>query len=300
MPLSYSTPSARFPALHDLEGWPVESVSAAVVEASVPDGSSATGSGSPSPRVTTWGDTSQVYSLASVSKLLTAYAVLIAVEEGAFELDDPVPSSVAADWKSPPTVRELLAHASGVGFRERSPEKPAQTRRIYSSAGYDMLADTIADTTGISFEDYASEALNMPLGMSIDFSGSAGHGFRASVDDMSTFAAEVLQPRLLSPSTLREAFTVQYPDLDGVVPGYGMQKPCPWGLGFEVHGEKTPHWLGASMPEDVCGHFGQSGTFLWVHPDSGAAAVVLTDEDFGDWAKERWDSFNDSLWEQLH
>ena len=86
-----------------------------------------------------------------------------------------------------------------------------------------------------------------------------------------------------------------------MVPGYGMQKPCPWGLGFELHGEKSPHWLGEGMPATVAGHFGQSGTFLWIDRSSSKkkAAVVLTDENFGDWAKQRWDGFNQHLWEAL-
>ena len=44
------------------------------------------------------------------------------------------------------------------------------------------------------------------------------------------------------------------------------------------------------------GHFGQSGTFLWVDPDAGAAAVVLTDRDFGPWAIEAWPVWTDGCW----
>src|SRR5699024_11483971 len=80
---------------------------------------------------------------------------------------------------------------------------------------------------------------------------------------------------------------------------YGRQTPCPWGLGFEIHGEKKPHWMGENMPATVAGHFGQSGTFLWFAPEQGLAAVVLTDEPFGEWAKDRWPAFNAQLWEAM-
>ena len=36
------------------------------------------------------------------------------------------------------------------------------------------------------------------------------------------------------------------------------------------------------------GHFGGSGTFLWVDPDRGIACAALTTREFGDWAKEAW------------
>ena len=52
--------------------WPVDNVAAALV----------------GDTEATFGDQGKVFELASVTKLLSAYAVLLAVEEGAFELDD--------------------------------------------------------------------------------------------------------------------------------------------------------------------------------------------------------------------
>lgn len=253
---------------------------------------------------TAHGDTSGVFRLASVSKLLTAYAVTMAVEEGAFGFDDGVELE-SFTGESTPSVRQLLAHAGGIAFGEWTQQKAPKQRRIYSSAGYEMLAEFLEAKTGIAFADYCQEGLNEPLGMNVDFSGSAGHGFSGSVDDLQAFATEVLEPRLLAPETVAEMLSVHYAELDGVVPGYGMFKPCPWGLGFEVHGAKGSaapadagaHWLAPGMPAEVAGHFGQSGTFLWVAPEQKLAAVVLTDRDFGDWAKPLWTQFNQQLWE---
>lgn len=281
--------------LQTINTWPVEHAAGVVLQGQE--------------EMANYGDMGHMYDLASVSKLLSAYAVLVACEEGAFELDDQVPESVASAFETPPTVRELLAHASGVGFAAAMPEKPARQRRIYSSAGYEMLADTVEALTGIRFASYADEALNQTLRMSVNFSGSAGHGFQASAADLAVFAREVLEPRLLSEEMLGEALRVQFPGLDGIVPGYGRQKPCPWGLGFELFGEdrdasgdsavKQPHWLGENMPAHIAGHFGQSGTFFWVDRETSVAAIVLTDKAFGPWAKERWAPFNEALWEAL-
>lgn len=287
--------------------WPVEHVSAAVLSPGTP-GAGATPTGVSGP--VTVGDPHRVFPLASVSKLVTAYTVLIAVSEECFGLDDTV-AGVAAATGSPvegpqdATVRELLAHASGVGFRGRDREKDARVRRIYSSAGFEILADLVTASVGgvgLDFASYVAAAVRDPLGIApseLVVGGSAGHGFSGSVDALTRLAGEFLSPVLLPEQLWDEALTCQFPELDGVVPGYGRQRPCPWGLGFELHGHKSPHWLPPEMPADVAGHFGQSGTFLWFHRPTGTAAVALTDRDFGDWAKERWDGFNGRLWDAL-
>lgn len=277
--------------LSAVDDWPVDNVAAAAFS----DGD-----------VTTHGDGERLFALASVSKLITAYSVLIAVEEGAFGLDDTV-ADVAAEYDTPvegpqdASVRELLSHASGVGMQSRERDKPAGTRRIYSSAGFEILADLIS-ATGIPFDEYTREAVCGPLGIAdsaLELTGSPGHGFSGSLSALTLLAREFLSPTLVSSQIWDEALTPQFPDLDGIVPGYGRQSPCPWGLGFEIHGDKDPHWLGGSMPGNVVGHFGQSGTFLWFHPASGRAGLVLTDRAFGSWAKDVWDDFNDRLWDSL-
>ena len=255
--------------------WPVDNVAAALVGDTDAE----------------FGDTDRVFELASVTKLLSAYAALLAVEEGAFELDD-------AAGPTNSTIRHLLAHASGVGFDSREPQKAPGERRIYSSAGYEILADHLEQATGIAFADYAREGVFEPLGMTdTEIYGSAGHGGRSSIGDLRAFAGELLSPTLLAKETLAEAFSNQFGDLRGVVPGYGMQKPCPWGLGFEIKGEKAPHWTGDGMPADTVGHFGMVGTYLWVA--GGQACVVLTDREFGEWAKPLWQETNTALWEAL-
>lgn len=257
------------------DDWPVDNVAAALVGDTQAE----------------LGDKTRVFELASVTKLLSAYAVLLAVEEGAFGLDDPAGPEGS-------TVRHLLAHTSGVGFDSREPQKAPGERRIYSSAGYEILAEHLEKATGITFGDYAREGVFEPLGMDkTEIYGSAGHGGSSSIGDLQLFAQELIAPTLLAAETLKEAFSNQFGDLRGVVPGYGMQKPCPWGLGFEIKGEKSPHWTGDGMPADTVGHFGMAGTYLWVA--GGQAGVVLTDREFGDWAKPLWQKTNTALWEAL-
>ncbi|WP_043649435.1 serine hydrolase domain-containing protein [Nocardia thailandica] len=261
-------------ALTQIESWPVEHAAAAVITRG---------------RAELAGDAGRVFRLASVTKPLVAYATLVAVEEGAVELDQPA---------GPPgaTVRHLLAHTSGVAFATPEVIAAPGTRRIYSSAGFELLADFLATQTEIDFPRYLHEAVFAPLGMrTAVLDGSAGHAASASLADLVAFATELLSPRLVSRATLDEATTVQFPGLDGVLPGFGTQRPNDWGLGFEIRDGKTPHWTGAGNSARTYGHFGQSGTFLWVDPALGAACVALSDRDFGDWARDVWPPFSDTV-----
>ncbi|MFJ2443434.1 serine hydrolase domain-containing protein [Streptomyces sp. NPDC087658] len=261
-----------------IENWPVPTAAAAVVRA---DGSV----------VGTYGPGSHRFPLASVTKPLTAYAVLVAYEEGAVELDEPAGPEGA-------TVRHLLAHTSGLAFDEHRAVSAPGTRRVYSNAGFEVLGDHLAKVTGIAFADYLREAVLEPLGMastSLAADGSPAKDGVSTVDDLTRFAAELQAPRLLDARTVREATGVVHPGLSGVLPGYGRQKANDWGLGFEIRDAKSPHWTGASSSPRAFGHFGQSGTFLWVDPDAGVACAALTDRPFGPWAVEAWPPFTDAV-----
>ena len=78
---------------------------------------------------------------ASVTKLVTALAVLLAVDDGLIDLDEPA---------GPPgsTVRHLLAHASGLPFEGETVLAQPGTRRIYSNPGFDMLGALLAERSG--------------------------------------------------------------------------------------------------------------------------------------------------------
>lgn len=259
--------------------WPVDHVAVAVVG---DDG-----------RVATEGEPDRVFELASVTKLLAAMGVLLAVEEGAFGLDTPAGPEGA-------TVRHLLAHASGLAFDEDRERAAPGEQRIYSSAGFEVLADLVAAETGMTFAEYLSEGVFSPLGMdATELWGPAGHGARSTAADLALFAGELLRPHLLARQTLDEATTLQFPGLEGILPGYGRQRPNDWGLGFELRDGKSPHWTGARNSPRTFGHFGQSGTFLWVDPDARLACVALTDRAFGAWAKPLWPALSDAVLESL-
>jgi len=261
-----------------IENWPVPTAAAGVVRT---DGTV----------LGTHGPVGHRFPLASVTKPLAAYAALVAYEEGAIELDEPA---------GPPgsTVRHLLAHTSGLAFDEHRVTAPPGQRRLYSNAGFEQLGDHLAKATEIPFAEYLRQAVLAPLGMTsttLEGANSPAKDGISTVEDLLRFAAEVQSPHLLDPRTVAEAMTVQYSGTKGVLPGYGHQNPNDWGLGFEIRDSKSPHWTGSSSSPRTFGHFGQSGTFLWVDPAAGAACVALTDRAFGPWAVEVWPGFTDAV-----
>ena len=180
---------------------------------------------------------------ASVTKPATALAALVAVEEGSLSLDEAA---------GPPgsTVRHLLAHASGLGPRAGPPLAPPGTRRIYSNAGYGVVADLIAERSGLDFSEYLSEGVLGPLGMAGTVlrhsAGGAAAGLVGPLDDLLVLAREWSTPTLVSAETHGDAASTQFAGLAGVLPGFGRFEPCDWGLGVEIRGHKQPHWTGTT------------------------------------------------------
>ena len=245
----------------------------------------------------TRGPTDRRLWLASVTKLLSAYGVLLAAAQGHLRLDEPVevPGTLEAV-----TVRHLLAHAGGLAATPGGNHRAPEERRIYADWGYGVLGELVEERVGLPFAEHLAIEVFEPLGMgSTTLEGAPGHGARGTVDDLLRFARELLVPALLPTAWLAEATSVAYPGLDGVVPGFGRRSPNDWGLGFEIKGAKSDHWMGSQLPPEAFGHFGRSGSFLWVDPTRGLAAAELADQEFGAWAREVWGGFNDRLVEAL-
>jgi CubicO group peptidase (beta-lactamase class C family) len=261
-------------ALTQVDEWGAEHAAAAVVG---PEGVRA--AHGPADREFRW---------ASVTKPTTALATLVAAEEGVIDLDEPA---------GPPgsTVRHLLAHTSGLPFHGDTPIAEPGKRRIYSNTGFEQLAAHVEAAAEMPFPDYVRAAVFEPLAMGAELRGSAGADVHGTLDDAIRFARELLRPTLVAPETLAEATSVQFPGLAGVLPGIGRWDPNDWGLGFELKDAKQPHWTGAHNSPRTFGHFGGSGTFLWVDPEADLALVALTDREFDDWALEAWPRLSDAV-----
>lgn len=261
--------------LEDIDHWGTEHAAVAVI--------------GPAGVVAAHGDEGHDYGWASVTKLVTAMAALIAVEHDLLTLDEPA---------GPPgaTVRHLLAHASGLPFDGSVTLALPGARRIYSNMAYDILGGLVAERSGKTFEAVLAEWILGPLGMSgAHLVERPSDGLHGTLADLIALGGELLRPTLVSPELVAIATTVAFPGLVGVVPGVGRFDPCDWGLGFEIHDGKVPHWMGDANSPQAFGHFGGSGTFVWVDPRVDVSVVVLTDRAFGRWALDAWPAFSDEL-----
>jgi CubicO group peptidase (beta-lactamase class C family) len=280
-------------ALDAVAGWPAPGSAVGVV-GNIVEGPAETntgGRGSSPTVLDVRGDPTVVRSWASVTKLLVALAVLVAAEEGTLDLDEPA---------GPPgsTVRHLLAHASGLGPEAGPPLTAPGRRRIYSNAGYEALAAVLAARAAMPFATYLAEGVLTPLGLTrteLPPTASPAWGARGPLVDLLALATELSSPRLVAPATLAAATTVAFAGLAGVVPGFGAYDPCDWGLGFELRDAKAPHWTGTRNSPATFGHFGRSGSFLWVDPAAGLALAALCGRDFGPWARTAWPTLADAV-----
>lgn len=262
-------------ALEAARSWGAEHVALAIVDA---DGI-----------VAVVGEATRPFAWASVTKLVTAYAVLRCVDDGTITLGEPL---------GPPgsTVRHLLAHASGLGPEGDVPISAPERTRIYSNAGFDLLGGRLASRVGRPIDAVIGERVLEPLAMrGARLDGRASAGMVGTLDDLARLARELLRPAHLEPATLAASTTVAFPGLAGVLPGVGRFDPLDWGEGFELRDDKQPHWTGTRNSPVTFGHFGASGTFLWVDPQAGVALVCLTDRAFGPWALEAWPALSDAV-----
>ena len=239
------------------------------------------------------GETGRVLDLASVSKPLAALGVLVAVERGLVDLDEPAGPEGA-------TVRHLIAHTAGYPFEGEETVGAVGARRIYSNTGFEVLAAHVEESTGYDFPEWMEQTVIQGLDLvDLEVDGSPAAGYRGTVADLLVVGRELLAPTLISDALHEEMRTVQFPGLAGILPGYGRQTPNDWGLGMEIRGHKDPHWTGAHSSPRTFGHFGQSGSFLWVDPEAGLAAAFLGERRFGPDHVRIWPGITDAILERF-
>ena len=236
--------SGGMTALEAVADWPVSTVATAVV--------------GPTGVLAQHGDARHRFALASVTKPLVARAAQVAIDLGVVGLDTPA---------GPPgsTVRHLLAHAAGYSMGSAKSISQPGKRRVYSNYGFQVLAEAIEQASGIEFGRLPGRCGVRPLGMAattLDGGATvAGFGATSTVADLAVFAGELLRPSLVSQQMHDEATDVQFPGLTGVLPGFGLQRPNDWGLGFEIRDAKSPHWTGAVNSAGPAGISASQGRF---------------------------------------
>lgn len=229
-------------------------------------------------RVAEGGDLDQVRPWASLSKMAVALAVGVEVDWGLHHYEETVGPRGA-------TLANLLSHSSGLGLEEGDPEVAVATKRVYSNYGIDRAVAAVVGEG--SPADWLDDRVWSPLGMGTTrLEGRAASGVEGSTNDLARLALAWLRSDALTDATRARIVTPYRGDLEGVVPGFGRFRPCPWGLGPEVRGAKN-HWMGDWPPESF-GHFSQSGALMLVDLSDGVAVAATSSEPFGPWAVALW------------
>jgi len=174
-----------------------------------------------------------IYRLASVSKPLTATAVLQLAARGKLDLDAPVQRYVPAypEKQWPLTCRQLLCHQGGVRqwtdeefhntrhyasltealefFKNDPLAFEPGTRTLYSSLGYNLLGVAVENASGQGYLDYMRENVFTPAGMET-----------AGLDDVFTLIPHRAQGYQKAPGG--ELFNSSLTDTSNRVPGGGL------------------------------------------------------------------------------
>ena len=130
-------------------------------------------------------DTNTIYRIASISKSITASAIMKLYEEGKFKLDDDINDYLNGfEVRNPNfpdekiTFRMLLTHTSSIidgdtystiyDIQDFGDYKPGDQFE-YSNYGYNLLATLIEQISNQDFEDFVQENIFKPLNMKASF-----------------------------------------------------------------------------------------------------------------------------------
>ncbi len=127
------------------------------------------------------------YAVASITKTFTAASVLQLRDEGKLDLEDPLSKHLPEAAHGTPTLRRMLAHASGLqreppgeiwetltfpgeedllrGLEEAEQVLPPMAAWHYSNLAYALLGIVVARVSGRPFRDYVQEHLLGPVGL---------------------------------------------------------------------------------------------------------------------------------------
>jgi CubicO group peptidase (beta-lactamase class C family) len=191
---------------------------------------------------------------------------------------------------------------------------PPGTKVSYQSMGTAMLGEIVHQVSGKTLPEFLRKEIFEPLGMSdtslgwdpakkeriaavrIDAHalktdwhwnspywlgfGAPWGGMITSPSDMARFCQMMLnggklgEVRILSPATIR-TMTVNHLATMPQVPE--DERRCrPWGLGWRLHWQGHSNNFGDLLGPRTFGHYGSTGTLVWIDPDTAAFLVLFT------------------------
>jgi len=262
------------------------------------------------------------YRIGSITKTVTALALLQCRDQGLVDLADPVGSVLGDVPFGATTLRQLLSHTAGLPaepagpwwerrdgddfeamtrrVREQSPVLPADRQQHYSNLGYALVGQAVSRLRGRPWMDVARERVLEPLGMARTTydpqpphaCGYSVHPWSGRLDPEPLTDTGAMAPAGQLWSTVADlarylAFWLE-PDAAVLSPESVAEMRIPVG-GRPEHGRDGSYglglWLGARAGRTLFGHGGSMPGFLAgvaVDPEQRTAAVALANATLGD------------------
>ncbi len=129
-------------------------------------------------------DLDTIYDVGSISKIYTTVAIMMLEEDGLVSYDTSISEYLddVPDDKKDITIEMLLTHSSGINVEENEDHtvsKEEEINRIltsdlhytpgtnftYSNSGFSLLAAIIESVSGLSYEEYVTENIFIPLNL---------------------------------------------------------------------------------------------------------------------------------------
>jgi CubicO group peptidase (beta-lactamase class C family) len=208
--------------------------------------------------------------------------------------------------------------------------RPPHSHVTYSNVGYGLLALVVERRTGLPFATALASLVLDPLGIEgylgaepprppVRVAGKLGEHAGTDLEPFnSTFWRSLAMPwaglvttaggalalvrayggtpyGFLPPDLLRAATGGQTGSLSGGFTGWLEWSPCPWGLGPELLGHKSPHMAPERASPASFGHSGYSGCLAWADPGTGTAYAILGGTRFLAGWKTFWRPLGDLL-----
>lgn len=175
-------------------------------------------------------DARTVYELGSLRQSFIAVAILMFVQEGHLNLDDPITRyrvGLPEAWQAI-TLRHLLTHTSGLADGLPNAESlvsPAGVRAAYAEINYTLLAQIIHILIDAPVDVFFHDQFFAPLEMTATGSNGATGSLHSTLSDLIKWEAALMGGQILSQSALQEMFT-PFTLANG--------EPAPFGLGCEI------------------------------------------------------------------
>ncbi|MBK95646.1 MAG: hypothetical protein CMJ79_08015 [Planctomycetaceae bacterium] len=192
------------------------------------------------------------------------------------------------------------------------------TRVHYQSMGILTLSTIIEQISGVTTAEFLKSSIFKPLGMSQTSLGASaellasnrppvasmveqidGHdlwgwnsdywrslgapwgGLISSAKDLGIFCQSLLKilggdAGIVAPSTLRAMTSNQLRGFRKL--RAGTADALPWGYGWQLNWPNHPRGFGSVLPQEAFGHWGATGTLVWIDPSESVYGLVLTNE----------------------